>query len=60
VSRYPGLDAARDTYDTGPPPLLGCAASGGGAAEAALAMKEFSPDMMSVACSRSGWRCGKS
>jgi hypothetical protein len=47
VSR--SLNAARDTYETGPT-LLGCAASAGGAG-AALAMKECSPDMMLLACS---------
>jgi hypothetical protein len=39
------------TYETGPP-LVGCAASGCGAAGTALAMNECSPDMRLSVCLR--------
>lgn len=52
VSVCPVLNAARDTYDSAPPPLLvGCAARGCGALGSVVAMNECSPAILLLKCS---------
>lgn len=47
VSMSSALRRATGTYGV---PMLGCAANGGGAVGAELAINECSPDMLSLAC----------